>query len=268
MSKCKIVMFSDVHYSSEVPTSKDKLTQYSIDLIDKLVDTSNNIVNPDLIFCLGDLIDDKCDKQEDAKSIKYVLSHFEKFNAPCHTLFGNHDLRPYDTREELEVIMGCKGTYSFDSHGYHFIVLGLSVSDASIKDAYGIARSHYLSADDLTWLDHDLRNTTLPTIIVSHYSIGHDNMSANKWFKDSPCDIAFKNRDVIQKIIRKYDNVIALFNGHEHWTKSMVEDGLPFFTVGSMTENINGDGIPDGVYIIVDLEDKNIQVLDRHIRLQ
>lgn len=34
-----------------------------------------------------------------------------------------------------------------------------------------------------------------------------------------------------------------------------------------MTENINGDGIPDGVYFIVNYDGKNIEVIEKHIRL-
>lgn len=262
-----MVVFSDVHHSSEMPTTDSKLTQYSIALVDRLVTMCNEEIKPDVVVCLGDLIDDKCQKQEDAKSIQYVIEHIQRATAPTHILAGNHDLRPYDSQEELAEIMGHEATYSFDINGYHFVVLGISVSDPSIKDAYGIARSHYLSQKDLEWLESDLEGNTLPTIILSHYSIGHDDMSLNKWFKKEPEDVAFKNRDDIQNILHKHDNIIALFNGHQHWTKSMIEGGIPYYTIGSLPENINGDGVPDGVYYIVDIEDNNIHVIDRHIRL-
>lgn len=34
-----------------------------------------------------------------------------------------------------------------------------------------------------------------------------------------------------------------------------------------MTENINNDGIPDGVYFIVEFDGKKLEVIERHIRL-
>ena len=37
--------------------------------------------------------------------------------------------------------------------------------------------------------------------------------------------------------------------------------------LGSMTESINNDGIPDGVYFIVEFDGENIEVVEKHIRL-
>ena len=34
-----------------------------------------------------------------------------------------------------------------------------------------------------------------------------------------------------------------------------------------MTKNINNDGIPDGVYFIVEFDGKKLEVIERHIRL-
>ena len=34
-----------------------------------------------------------------------------------------------------------------------------------------------------------------------------------------------------------------------------------------MTENLNNDGIPDGVYFEVDLEDRKIDVKGKHLRI-
>ena len=34
-----------------------------------------------------------------------------------------------------------------------------------------------------------------------------------------------------------------------------------------MTENINNDGVPDGVYFIVEIDKNKINVIEKHIRL-
>lgn len=60
-------------------------------------------------------------------------------------------------------------------------------------------------------------------------------------------------------------NVLAVFSGHQHWTKKLQEDGLPYYVLGSLTENINNDGIPDGVYFEVNLENRNMEVIEHHI---
>lgn len=267
MSKCKMVIFSDVHYAGENPIDLKKLRQYSLPIVDTITKLCNTKIKPDLVFCLGDLIDDNAEKLEDAKKIKQVLDHIQKLSMPSYTLTGNHDLRPYDSRLELEKLVGYNfGSYSFDKCGYHFVVLNLEVCDSTLNDAYGIARTHYLSNNDLEWLAQNLKHTTLPTIIVSHYSIAHEDMTGNRWFENAPLDVSFKNNDAILDII-KDKNVIALFNGHEHWTKNMVENDNQFYTIGSIVENIKNQGIPDGVYYVVELENNNIKVAEKHIVL-
>ena len=37
--------------------------------------------------------------------------------------------------------------------------------------------------------------------------------------------------------------------------------------LGSLTENINNDGKPDGVYFEVDVDDDNIRVQEKHLEL-
>ena len=60
---------------------------------------------------------------------------------------------------------------------------------------------------------------------------------------------------------------MAVFSGHQHWTKKIIEDGIPYYVLGSMTENINNDGIPDGVYFIVDFNGEKLNKKKKHIRL-
>ena len=62
MSKCKLIIFSDIHYLDKRPKELDfnltrKLTQYSEEIIEKLIDKINEEA-PDVSICLGDLIED------------------------------------------------------------------------------------------------------------------------------------------------------------------------------------------------------------------
>lgn len=62
MSRCKLIIFSDIHYLDQRPKILDanlnrKLTQYSIEVTEKLIDTINKC-SPDVTICLGDLIED------------------------------------------------------------------------------------------------------------------------------------------------------------------------------------------------------------------
>ena len=67
--------------------------------------------------------------------------------------------------------------------------------------------------------------------------------------------------------MKKDKTLLAVFSGHQHWTKKKVEDGIRYYVVGSLTENIHDDGIPDGVYFEVDIEGNQIEVKECHLDL-
>ena len=81
MSKCRLIVFSDIHYLDERPNKLDfnlsrKLTQYSLEIIEKLI----NIINkrkPDVSICLGDLIEDTFNHQLSEASDNWCDRLFE-----------------------------------------------------------------------------------------------------------------------------------------------------------------------------------------------
>lgn len=75
------------------------------------------------------------------------------------------------------------------------------------------------------------------------------------------------NRAQIKNIINNDENVIGIFTAHQHWTKKITENGKNYYVLGSLTENINNDGIPDGVYFEVELNGHNLKVIEKHIQI-
>ena len=75
------------------------------------------------------------------------------------------------------------------------------------------------------------------------------------------------NRKELKDILKNNKNILAVFSGHQHWTKTIIEDDIIYYVLGSMTENINDDGIPDGVYFIVEFDGLKLKVIEEHIRL-
>ena len=53
---------------------------------------------------------------------------------------------------------------------------------------------------------------------------------------------------------------------HQHRTKHLKENGIDYHVVGSLTENINGDGVCDGVYFVVDLKEESLSIKEEHVR--
>lgn len=274
-NKCKIVLFSDLHYAPEIPVNNGseigrKLIKQSLPIFEKLLYKINNEIKPDIVFNLGDLIEDYNDKEEDKKNYAFILNKLKNLTCPFYSATGNHDLRSMDSREELEQLMGYEhSTFSLDFMGYHFIVLGLELDNSQSHSYGGILKAHRVSKEDLDWLKNDLENNDKPCLLFSHYSLAEDEMIGNYWFgrgTNAYRGILGNNKEV-KEILKGDKNLIAVFSAHQHWTKFHIEDGISHYVIGSLSENINDNGIPDGVYFEVELKDKNISILEKRIIL-
>jgi hypothetical protein len=91
-------------------------------------------------------------------------------------------------------------------------------------------------------------------------------MKGNWCVESCPETALLGNRQEVKKILASDKNILAVFSGHQHWTKCIKENNIPYYILGSLTENINNDGIPDGVYFIVDFDGQGLNVEAHHIR--
>lgn len=270
---CRIVIFSDLHYAPTRPVNNGsvitwKMTEFALQLLEKLTNKINKEIKPDLVLNLGDLIEDFNDKKLDLDNMKFIWKKFQKIKAPFYSATGNHDLRSMDKREEAEKIMGYDhSTYSFDCNGYHFVVLGMEVDIEKGKECGGIFKTNSVSQEDIVWLKKDLKKNKLPCVICTHFGLAEDDMKGNRWFEKHPDHALLNNREQVKSILKKDKNVLAVFSGHQHWTKTTIEEGIPYFVIGSMTEDMDLNNVPDGVYFEVELCGESVKVLTKHIRL-
>ena len=267
----KMVVFSDIHFlDRKYEGSRNrKLTEYSKMLVNKIINVVDNDIRPDLCVHLGDLIQDTKNHENDLKNLNIIWHQLQNFKTPFYTLIGNHDLKMMSSRNEVLHILGYeKGSFSININGYHLIFLNTDVKNDIDNINGGIYKTQYLPDEDIQWFEKDLEeNKNFKCIIFSHFGIADDNMISNFWFENDPESALLKNRNEIKKIINKYNNILAVFCGHQHWTKHLNENNIPYYTVGSLIENINNDGIPDGVYYIVEIENSKLKVTENHIKL-
>lgn len=273
-TKCKLVIFSDIHYAPERPVNNGsiidrKLTECALPIIEKLIDKINNEIKPNVAINLGDLVEDFNNHDKDIINLNFIWNMLKDIKVPFYSAIGNHDLRSMSSRTEVEQIMGYEhSTFSVDILGYHFVFLGLNVNKTSTVESGGILKTRCISEEDLEWLKNDLEKNELPSLIFTHYGLAEDDMKGNWWFEKNPDHAVLGNRKEIKEILKNDENLVAVFSGHQHWTKKTIEDGISYYVVGSLTENINDDGIPDGVYFEVTLDGDEIQVEEKHIRLK
>lgn len=273
-SKCKLVIFSDIHYAPERPVNNGsiidrKLTEYAVPILEQLIDKINNDIKPDVAINLGDLVEDFNDHDKDIINLNFIWNMLKDINVPFYSAIGNHDLRSMSSRTEVEQIMGYEhSTFSVDILGYHFVFLGLNVNKTSTVESGGILKTRCISEEDLEWLKNDLEKNEIPSLIFTHYGLAEDDMKGNWWFEKNPDHAVLGNRKEIKEILKNDENIVAVFSGHQHWTKKTIEDRISYYVVGSLTENINDDGVPDGVYFEVTLDGNEIEVKENHIRLK
>ena len=287
IKKCKLIVFSDIHYLDKRPNNIDwvlsrKLTQYADELLDNLIKKINNEYRPDLCICLGDLIEDQFNYEQDLNNYKYIWNKLKNINTPFYSAIGNHDLRTIDSRKTLEEIMNYENaTFSFDLNGYHFVILSTDIikdikideslikkyKNVTEKELNALYKSQCISEKEINWLKEDLQKNNFPCLIFTHYGLAEDEQIGNYWFEIEPEVGLLGNRKVVKDIIKNDENVIAIFTAHQHWTKRITEDGKDYYILGSLTENINNDGIPDGVYFEVDLDGCNVKVIEKHIQI-
>lgn len=273
MSKCKLIIFSDIHYLDKRPEELDfnltrKLTQYSVEIIEKLIDTINE-ERPDISICLGDLIEDTFNHNKDIINYTYIWNKLKNIQVPFYSVIGNHDLRTMNSRKELEKIMKYENaTFSFNLNDYHFIILTTDIREDLGGDDGGIYKAQCMSEEEINWLKEDLTKNNLPCIIFTHFGLAEDKQIGNYWFEqNSECGL-MNNRQEIKEIIKLDDNIIGIFSGHQHWTKKLREDGKNYYVVGSLTDNVDMLGTPDGIYLEVELEDRNIKIQEEHIKVE
>lgn len=270
----KLVLFSDIHYAPELPINNGssidrKLIQYAIPLLQQLMKKINYVIKPDVVINLGDMIEDFNDYDKDIVNLNFIWNQLKNIKVPFYSIIGNHDLRSMNSRKEVEDIIGMNNsTFSINIKGYHLVFLGLYVNNEINGDKDGaIAKTQFISEEDLKWLDLDLTENKLPSLVFCHFGVAEDTMKGNWWFENCPEYALLGNRKRLKEILKKDRNVLAVFSGHQHWSKKLIEEQISYYVIGSLTEDINGNGIPDGVYFEVDIKDKKIDVKEHHLRL-
>lgn len=215
--KCKIIIFSDIHYLDvgTEPRNKRKITKLAIPILNKLIDEINNKYKPDVSIHLGDLIQDDRNHNKDLENIKYVCEQLKNIKFPFYSIIGNHDLATMESRREVEEVLGYEhSTFSVNINGYHLILLGSDV-EINIGDINGgVNKTRFISKEDLEWLQKDLKENKLPCMIFSHFGIAEDDMKGNYWFEERPEQALFENRKELKQIIKENNNIIAVFSGH------------------------------------------------------
>lgn len=173
------------------------------------------------------------------------LGIWKQFHGPNYHVLGNHDMDICD-KEIMMSFLGMKSNYySFDSGGYHFIVLDPNyflVGDQYMDYAFSNYSKHGKSVGNITdeqleWLRKDLSQTDKHTILFSHQSLEETYVGSN---------VGIHNSDKLREILREanqaagFRKVIACMNGHNHLDGVKVIDDIYFIHMNSISYHYLG----------------------------
>lgn len=257
----KLTIINDVHIGR--PDTgfekgvQHKLTNQSESIFKEVIGQLNQD-RPEFVVNLGDSIEDINNHDQDLRLFRHFLALASTIKAPVYHLAGNHDLRTLTETEIASLLNREKMHYSFDHGGWHFVALSFILTGKHQTIKEDISAS--IPAGQINWLKNDLAAAAGPAIIFSHYGLAEDDMQGNFWFEKQPHYARLDNRAEVKQILEQSGKVKAVFNAHQHWNRMHIENNIPYFTVTSMTENFNNNGVPTKAYTIVNLNPDKINV--------
>jgi 3',5'-cyclic-AMP phosphodiesterase len=256
----RIALIADVHFGP--PTRHGgklrKLGHLAPDLAREFVRRMNQEERPDLVVNLGDVVEDQS-PAEDLDRYREFLRIMAELETEVWHLAGNHDLRnlrPEELRQAWQSDYGLHG--SRDRGGYHFVSLSARhVTDETRRDLF-IELPGELSA----WLEEDLADTRLPTVVFLHHPLAEMDLRGNRWFERDPELCLVRGREAVRSILEASGKVVGVFSGHAHWNHLGLVRGIPYVTLQSLTENLEDDqpGRPARACAVVDLDPGRILV--------
>jgi 3',5'-cyclic AMP phosphodiesterase CpdA len=251
----RFALITDVHFGPRAfhEGKLRKLTDRAGELTARFVERMNGEARPELVFNLGDVIED-ADRERDLEEYGKFTELLSGLDARVQHVAGNHDQINLSD-DDLCRLWGHTGRlfYSFDFGGVHFVVL----STQELKDT-----KVYLPEEQLTFLESDLAASATPSIVLMHHPVSEQRVQGNRWFERAPhlCRVAERGAD--RRVIEASGKVVAVFNGHVHWNHLDVIRGIPYITLQSLTENLDEDapGRPAAAYAVCDIDERRLLV--------
>lgn len=256
----KLLVFTDLHYfagKEKLFNAKRKLVEFAEPMLDEFIKIAER-EKVDLVVNLGDIIQDTNDKTLDLSALSYMFDRLKEFPCPVYSILGNHDLRMMDSIDEVEPLIEQNPvTFSADLDGYHLVFLSPELRPELGMGRGGSYKTQYVGENTLAWLREDLQKTDLPTFVFAHFPMADDPRVPDE------C-MFMKNGADVKKILLESNRVKAVLVGHQHTPRFVEEDGIPYYIVGSPTFSPLEDGIPIGVFRMIETEGDTFTVTERH----
>ncbi len=190
--------------------------------------------NPNMIICLGDIIDKSETIKEELQCIEKVKSKLNTLCEEQHFVLGNHDISELSKGEFLDACGAKSSYYSFDREGMHIVILDSNFnSDGTAFAPDNITGSGYwIDEKQIEWLENDLKLVAqMPTLVFCHANLDH------RIRKDGQLNgHIVKNAAKVRSVLERSGNVKLVIQGHDHRGQEQTINSIPYIVLHAMVE--------------------------------
>jgi len=221
----KIIALADIHIGSNLSTN---FGIQEFKTLSKFVEIINKKFKPDCVIELGDRVSSLGLEENKSNSIK-LRNILEIIHAPVFYLLGNHDIEEMSVKGNEE-IYNCSFANRIEYiNGFRLLLL--NTQDPVVEKIGGS-----ISEGQIEWLRSKLITKNVPTLVFSHQAIDDQEIISNINFSKIP-ELAFvRNKKTLRNIFNSSSNVLAVINGHLHWSNIWIKFNVPYISIPSFIE--------------------------------
>ena len=249
--KVRLGLITDMHYADK-PTAGSR---HYRETLSKLSEAAKHFhkVKTEFVVELGDFIDAADSVAVEMGYLKRINKEFSALPGKKHYVLGNHCVYTLTKEEFLSSVGQKKSYYSFDSGGFHFVILDACYR----KDGKPYGRKNFqwtdpnIPAKQVEWLKGDLSTAKGKTIVFVHQRL------------DVAGAYGIKNAGEVRKVLEDSKKVVAVFQGHSHENSLKTIAGIHYCVLAAMIE---GSGAKNNGYSTMDVFENGTLKITGHRR--
>jgi 3',5'-cyclic AMP phosphodiesterase CpdA len=214
----------------------------------------NDVEHPDFVVNLGDVVEDET-RERDIDHYRQFTEILSGLDVGVFHVAGNHDSICMTDDDVRALWSGHQGPlyYSRDFSGLHLVFLRThEIKDTAIR----------MPPEQIDWVEADLAATELPALVFMHHPCSEMRLETSRWFANQPHICRLAERKKLRQVFEKSGRVLGVFNGHVHWNHFDLIGSIPYFTLQSLTENLDDDapGRPAASWAVCDIDEHRLHV--------